>query len=278
MPFFSWHTPHNTTIDYVTYLPSPNRPAVSTSTLCTSTTTVSICIPPSHLTSAKLATETVPALVTCSMLASTHDRLDYGWSALYRRSRIGGRTDSHGKTYWLTSEIVKGGGEGAGRGRSQASRGCPFVTIVWLSIGNILTHKCFCGAHQYLVHHNASGQSLAVEPEPKRALPPADSRGKCLLAIVLIEEAGFSADGLIKEVMPWFDHLCFFPEPARMPVPGGSVSSVHNVGDQLAKSTTQLRRFENKHLGVPAPSNGPRRRLCSNVTGSGEEVRCFCIW
>lgn len=63
----------------------------------------------------------------------------------------------------------------------------------------------------------------------------------CLLAIVLLEEAGIAADHMIEEVLPWFDQLRLSPKPASTPAADGSVSSVQSVEDLLEKCAAQQR-------------------------------------
>ncbi|CAN0312679.1 unnamed protein product, partial [Ectocarpus sp. 12 AP-2014] len=97
------------------------------------------------------------------------------------------------------------------------------------------------------------------------------------MAIVILEEAGISAEHLIGEVSPWFHLLRFFPEPAETAAADGSISSVRSVGDLLSTSTALLHRFEVKMV-----SDRLRRTAVENIyiptyNAVVEDARRFCV-
>ncbi|CAM9394355.1 unnamed protein product [Pylaiella littoralis] len=191
-----------------------------------------------------------------------------------RGTRIGQRTDSHGKT-WITPQIVRGG---FSTGKHLAGGASKPHELTLSSKHNIFHARTPRGAINMwcITHPEGRAWLLDLSRSGLYRLPTAEEG--CLLAIVLIEEAGVSADEIIKEVTPWFDRLRFFPEPADTPVPNGSVSSIANVRDLVLKLAKRLSRFESTYVTCQRRTTDLESTYFPTYRAVVEENRRFCAW
>lgn len=182
--------------------------------------------------------------------------------------------DSHGKA-WITPHIVRGGfstgihlAGGPAKPHEQALASKHGISPAPTQRGGINT---WC-----ITHPEGRAWLLSLSRSGLYRLQTAEEG--CLLAVVLIEEAGVSADGIIKEVVPFFDRLRFFPEPADTPVPDGSVSSISNVKGLVLRLTKRRNRFEGKHMDRQRREAALELTYFPTYRAVVEEARRFCAW
>lgn len=210
----------------------------------------------------------------CNLLAAGKHAREVIDGVRRRGVRIGQTTDAHGKV-WITPHIVRGG----------------FSTGNHLAGGAVRPHELTLASKHSIFHaqtpRGATNMWCITHPEGRAWLLSLSRSGLyrlrtaeegCLLAIVLMEEAGVSADEIIKEVTPWFDQLRFFPEPADTPVPDGSVSSTCNVQDLVPKLEKRLRRFEESYVAHQRRATDLESTYFPTYWAVVEEARRFCAW
>lgn len=216
----------------------------------------------------------------CNLLAASKRALEVIEGVTMRGVRIGERTDGHWKA-WITPDIASGG----------------FSTGKHLAGGPTKPHEmaltekhAICSASGFWYRSTMrrrainrwclttrAGRTWLLDLSRSGLYRVPTAEEGCLMAIVILEEAGISAEHLIEEVSPWFHLLRFFPEPAETAAPDGSISSVRSVGDLLSASTALLHRFEDKMV-----SDQLRRTAVENIYFPTyktvvEDARRFCV-
>ncbi|CAM9916802.1 unnamed protein product, partial [Ectocarpus fasciculatus] len=201
-----------------------------------------------------------------------------------RGVRVGERTDGH-RTAWVTPDIASGG---FSTGKYLAG-GPPKPHEVALIEKHALcsgsAFNCIRGKHRALCRRainrwcltTRAGRTWLLDLSRSGLYRVPTAEEGCLMAIVILEEAGISAEHLIAEVSPWFHSLRFFPEPAETAAPDCSISSVSSVGDLLSTATALLHRFEDKMV-----SDRLRRTAVENIyfptyKAVVEDARRFCV-
>lgn len=147
----------------------------------------------------------------------------------HRGARIGERTDWH-QTAWITPEIVKGGFS-TGKHLAGGSLRPHEAALIsehgiiptgrpdrGFTFGNFRVSNRRRAINEWCLTSSAGrAWLLDLSRTGLYRLPTAEEG--CLLAVVVLEEAGIVADHIIEEASPWFDQLRFFPSPPRPQLP-----------------------------------------------------------
>lgn len=224
----------------------------------------------------------------CNLLAAGKHAHEVIEGVRNRGVQIGQRMDWHGKA-WITPQIVTGG---FSTGNHVAGGAPKPHEAALISEHGIETNASRRGKH---------GLQYRWGPTPRRAINewcltssagrawllglsrsglyrvPTTEEG-CLLAVVLLEEAGVVADHIVEEVSPWFHNIRFFPEPAPNPLPDGSVASVHDVGYLISKLVSLLERFEAKFVSKQSRKTAVESIYLPTYRSVVEEAQHVCAW
>ncbi|CAM9448100.1 unnamed protein product, partial [Ectocarpus sp. 4 AP-2014] len=202
-----------------------------------------------------------------------------------RGVRIGERTDWHRKA-WITPDIASGGFSTGKYLAGGPMKPHEVALIEKHAICSASAFKCYSRAKHGAMRRRlinrwclttSAGRTWLLDLSRSGLYRVPTAEEGCLMAIVILEEAGISAEHLIEDVTPWFHLLRFFPEPAETAAADGSISSVRSVGDLLSTSTALLHRFEAKMV-----SDRLRRAAVENIyiptyKAVVEDARRFCV-
>ncbi|CAN0334025.1 unnamed protein product, partial [Ectocarpus sp. 8 AP-2014] len=162
-----------------------------------------------------------------------------------RGGRIGERTDGHRKA-WITPDIASGGFSTGKYLAGGPTKPHEVALIEKHAICSANAFRCYLRAKHGAMRRRAinrwcqttsAGRTWLLDLSRSGLYRVPTAEEGCLMAIVILEEAGISAEHLIEEVSPWFHLLRFSPEPAETAAADGSISSVRSVGDLLSTST-----------------------------------------
>ncbi|CAB1114940.1 unnamed protein product [Ectocarpus sp. CCAP 1310/34] len=198
---------------------------------------------------------------------------------------IGERTDGHRKA-WITPDIASGG----------------FSTGKYLAGGPTKPHEvafiekhAICAGSDFNCYLRAKHGAMLRRATKRWCLTTSAGRTwfldlsrseldrvptveeGCFMAIVILEEAGISAEHLVEEVSPWFHLLRFFPELVETTAADGSISSIRSVGDLLSTFSTLLHRFEGKMVFDRLRRTAAENIYIPTYKAVVEDARRFCV-
>lgn len=211
----------------------------------------------------------------CNLLAAGKHAREVLDGVRKRGARIGERTDWHRKE-WITPEIVQGG---FSTGRDLAGGFLKPHEAALILQHSIPTHgvRERRAINEWCLTSSAGrAWLLDLSRTGLYRLPTAEEG--CLLAVVILEEAGIVADHIIQEVSPWFDELRFFPEPAEHKAPDGSLSSVKTSGDLVSKLGKRLQRFKATLVSAQFRSSAIENVYLPTYRAIVDEAQRVCAW
>lgn len=213
----------------------------------------------------------------CNLLAAGKHTQAVIRGVAERGVRIGERTDANNPP-WITTQVVTGGFR-TGRhlaGGPELPHERALISRHAIPAGPAgVTRR---GSINLWCTETPEGRAWLLDLSRSGFYSVRSAEEGCLLAVAVLEDAGVPAGDIVDEVVPWFNRLRFFPEPADSPPLDGSTSSVQTVRNLLSKSADRLRRFRGK-----LKANQTHKAVVNSVylptyMAVIEESRAFCSW